>query len=414
MRGQYDVVIIGGGIAGSGLATVLARGGKEVLLLEQTITYPDIVRGEVMTPWGVKEAQETRLLDILLGAGGHFLTRHIGYDELLAPAQAERSSTDLSILLPGVRGDLTLAHPQHRQALFDAAIASGATGKRGVRVTKITLGASPSVEFQFDGHRETAHTRLVVGADGRNSMVRHASGIELRQDRPRNHIAGLLVENAAGWDDRTASFGTDNDFFFGIFPQGRGRVRVYGVWSLEQRKRFTGSDSTRSFLSTFRMSCCPMAEHLASATPAGPLLSFLNNESKAVRLVADGALLIGDAGGWSDPIIGQGLASAYRDVRIASGILFSASDWSPGTFAPYEAERRERERRIAHVSELITRLCTEFDEPCRNRRSRFFNGLGSDAAMTAVVGAINVGPDGLPAEAFTPDHRAYVLDLAVA
>ncbi len=414
MNERYDVVIIGGGIAGSGLATMLARGGKDVLLLEQTTTYSDIVRGEIMTPWGVKEAQTLGLLDTLLRANAHYVTRHIGYDELLPPAVAEQGAVDLGMALPGIPGHLALTHPEHRQALFDAAIASGATAKRGVQVGKIALGASPSVEFQCDGRATTVQARLVVGADGRNSMVRQAAAIALKQDRPRNHMAGLLVDNADGWDDRVASFGTENDFFTAIFPQGSGRVRVYGVWSLEQRNRFAGAGGTPAFLSALRRSSCPKAEYLAAATPAGPLLTFLNNESRAECLAVEGALLIGDAGGWSDPVIGQGLGSAYRDVRIVSGILLSNPDWSAAMFAPYEAERRERVRRLAHVAELMTRLYADFDEPCRARRARYFERAGSDPAMMAVGGAIALGPDGLPPEAFTPEHRAYVLDMALA
>src|SRR5215469_12835443 len=104
MRDPYDVVVVGGGIAGCGLATVLARAGKQVLLLEQTDAYPDIVRGEVMTQWGVKEAQTTGLLDPLVGVGAHFITRYVGYDELVPPAEAERAAADLSALMPGVPG----------------------------------------------------------------------------------------------------------------------------------------------------------------------------------------------------------------------------------------------------------------------------------------------------------------------
>jgi 2-polyprenyl-6-methoxyphenol hydroxylase-like FAD-dependent oxidoreductase len=412
MRDRYDVVIVGGGVAGCGLAAVLARGGKEVLLLEQTSAYPDIVRGEAMMQWGVKEAETTGLLQSLLGAGAHFITRSVGYDELLAPEEAERTAADLSRLMPGVKGHLALTHPRHCQALFDAAIASGAAARRGVRITHIAAGAAPCVKFEADGKPEAVHARLVIGADGRNSTVRRACGIALEQDRPRNHMTGLLVKDAAGWDDRTESLGTSNDMLFAIFPQGSGRVRLYGVWPLEQRSRFTGPEGAKSFLAMFRMACCPMAEHLAQATPDGPLLSFLNSESRAARLAVDGALLIGDAGGWSDPIVGQGLASAHRDVRTVSDILLSTDDWSPATFAPYEAERRERVRRIAHISGLITRLGAEFDEPCRKRRARYFKGLGSDPAMTAVAVAINLGPDPLPADAFTPEHRAYVLGMA--
>ena len=47
-----DVVVVGGGIAGASIATVLARGGAEVLLLERQRGYRDRVRGEYMAPWG--------------------------------------------------------------------------------------------------------------------------------------------------------------------------------------------------------------------------------------------------------------------------------------------------------------------------------------------------------------------------
>jgi flavin-dependent dehydrogenase len=48
MARTADVVIVGGGIAGSALATVLARGGHEVVLLERQSVYRDKVRGEGM------------------------------------------------------------------------------------------------------------------------------------------------------------------------------------------------------------------------------------------------------------------------------------------------------------------------------------------------------------------------------
>ena len=43
-----DVAIVGGGIAGAALATVLARDGCEVLLLERQTSYRDKVRGEIL------------------------------------------------------------------------------------------------------------------------------------------------------------------------------------------------------------------------------------------------------------------------------------------------------------------------------------------------------------------------------
>ncbi|HEY1297819.1 MAG TPA: FAD-dependent oxidoreductase [Chloroflexota bacterium] len=55
--GQFDLIVVGGGIAGSALATVMARSGARVAVLERQSVYRDHVRGEYMQPWGVADAQ---------------------------------------------------------------------------------------------------------------------------------------------------------------------------------------------------------------------------------------------------------------------------------------------------------------------------------------------------------------------
>src|SRR6185503_1065189 len=58
---RYDAIIVGGGIGGSALAAVLARAGKQILLLEQSEVYEERVRGEWIAPWGVKEVRRVNL-----------------------------------------------------------------------------------------------------------------------------------------------------------------------------------------------------------------------------------------------------------------------------------------------------------------------------------------------------------------
>ena len=93
-------------------------------------------------------------------------------------------------------------------------------------------------------------------------------------------------------------------------------MRVYGSFSLEERGRFAGPDGQRRFLDCFRVNCSPENRHIADGRPAGPLRSYANNDAWTDTPFAEGAVLIGDAAGWNDPIIGQGLSITYRDVRI--------------------------------------------------------------------------------------------------
>src|SRR3954454_11947080 len=78
-----DVAIVGGGIAGAALATVLARDGYEVLLLERQTRYRDKVRGEFLTCWGVAEMLALDLEKPFLDAGGHYVRRFVSYDEVI-------------------------------------------------------------------------------------------------------------------------------------------------------------------------------------------------------------------------------------------------------------------------------------------------------------------------------------------
>jgi flavin-dependent dehydrogenase len=61
----FDVIIVGGGIAGSTLGGVLARGDLNVLVLEKETRFRDRIRGEGTWPWGVTEAHQVGLADLL-------------------------------------------------------------------------------------------------------------------------------------------------------------------------------------------------------------------------------------------------------------------------------------------------------------------------------------------------------------
>ena len=407
---RYDLIIVGGGIGGSALAQVMAGAGRSVLLLEQSVVYEDRVRGEWIAPWGVDEVQRVGLYALLMSAGGHHVTRHVSYDEDVDPGAAEAETLPLGIFRPGVPGPLCLGHPRHCQTLFDAAIAAGAEALRGVRVEAVVVGASPGVTFEHNGQIRTASARLVVGADGRTSFVREAAGITLHQDKPHHWFAGLLVEDVEGWSDDLQAIGTEGDFGFLAFPQGDGRVRVYGGYALDEARRFSGPEGPRRFLDAFAMTCSPENRHLVAGRPAGPLFSYLNADAWTDEPFAEGVVLVGDAAGWNDPIIGQGLSITYRDVRIVSEILNAGDDWSVSAFAPYAGERAERMRRLRFAASLTSALDMEFGDAGRAQRLSYHTRVMDDPSLRMHAMAAMAGPEALPPEVFTEAHRVRVLE----
>lgn len=409
MSAFHEIVIVGGGIGGSAMASVLARQGKDVLLLEQSEVFEDRVRGEWIAPWGVVETKRVGLYDTLMASGGHHIGRHVTYDETRSAAESEAKTLPLNIFAPDIAGPLAIGNPHHCQVLFDKATADGAKTVRGAQVAAIRPGAEPSVTYVKDGQEHTVRARLIVGADGRMSPSRGAAGIKLNQERPHHWFAGMLVDGADGIDPDLQTIGTEGDFAFLTFPQGDGKVRVYGSYALEQKGRFAGPDGQRKFLDAFRVACCPANEALVAGAPAGPVLSYFNNDSWTDQPFVEGLVLVGDAAGWNDPIIGLGLSITYRDVRTVSDIL-QGDDWSPAAFAPYAEERAERLRRLRFTAALTSTLDAEFGPQAAARRRRYFERSSADPSLGAHAFAVMAGPESLPAELFTPEHRARVLE----
>jgi 2-polyprenyl-6-methoxyphenol hydroxylase-like FAD-dependent oxidoreductase len=222
-------------------------------------------------------------------------------------------------------------------------------------------------------------------------------------------FGGLLVQGVEGWDDTEQAIGTEDGFGFLAFPQGGGKVRAYGSFSLTDRARFTGPEGPRRFLESFRMACSPSGARIADGEPAGPLRAYINSDTWTDAPYAEGAVLVGDAAGWNDPIIGLGLSITYRDVRIVCDLLKGSDDWTPELFAPYAEDRRERMRRLRFVARLTASLDAEFGDKARARRRSYFERAAADPTLGARGLAIMAGPENAPPEVFTPAHRARVL-----
>ena len=407
MAERFDAIIVGGGIAGSGLGAVLARGGKSVLILERSSQFEDMVRGEWVAPWGVVDAKRTGLYEVLLRANEHHITSHVEYGDGIDPDAAEANVLDLGFL-PGIPGPLAVGHPQACQALFDAAIEAGATTVRGVTAVAVSPGPSPRVQYTVDGVAHEATCRIVAGADGRGSVVRRQAGIELEHDKTHHFFAGLLVDQAEAWPAELQTMGTEGDVQFFVFPQGNGRARLYLGFATEQKSRFAGADKEQRFLDAFRLTSVPRSDALANARIAGPCHAIPNHSTWTDSPIAPGMLLLGDAAGYNDPIIGQGLSIAMRDIRVVSELMLGSASWNEALFAPYVEERTERMRRLRLAVAMDSIIHAEFGPEATARKLRIFGLQRTDPTITMARSAVMIGPELIPATAFTGEALVRV------
>ena len=411
MTDSFDVVVVGGGVVGSALGTILARGGKSVLILEKTTEFVDVVRGEWIAPWGLLDARRAGIYDDLLRANDHHIGVHVEYGDGIDPDSGPARQLDLSAFLPGVPGPLAIGHPQACQALMDAAEAAGATVLRGVSDVSVTIGPRPSVTYHVDGVRTDVQCRLIVGADGRGSVVRRQAGVELHQDPNHHYFAGMLVDGVQGWPEGVQSMGTEGDVQYFVFPQGGGRVRLYLGFASEQKSRLAGADNQQRFLDAFRLKTVPMSETIAEARPAGPCHTIPNQSTWVDRPTGEGFVLVGDAAGYNDPIIGQGLAVCMRDARTVGEILLGGDDWSEGAFSPYVEERAERMRRLRFAAAWDAVVHAEFGPEATARKLRVLERTAADPMFAPCRAAVMLGPEVMPDFAFSDDEWSRLMSV---
>ncbi|HSP56436.1 MAG TPA: NAD(P)/FAD-dependent oxidoreductase, partial [Dehalococcoidia bacterium] len=335
MTNAYDIITVGGGLAGSGLARSMAERGYRVLVVERETEFRDRVRGEWLAPWGVAEARELGLYDLLLGSCGYHPQI---WDTRMGSASV--GDRDLSKTTPAGLHSMTFYHPKMQETVLDAASQAGADVRRGVRVTGIETGREPAVRLEWNGSAETASARLVVGADGRGSPFRKWAGIEISRVPEQNQLCGLFFESIAVPQDRClAIFNPFSQRFALSFPQGNGRGRVYFANRADEGVRPQGEKDIPTFIQETVNTGMPAA-YFEGARPAGPLATFAGNYEWADRPYRDGVALVGDSASTSDPTWGQGLSLTLRSVRALRDALLTDDDWDAAGVAYAEDHRR--------------------------------------------------------------------------
>jgi menaquinone-9 beta-reductase len=347
---NLDVVVVGGGIAGSTLARVLARAGKKVLVLEREEKFKDRVRGENIVPWGVATARRLGIVDDLVAAGAQpasfFNVYAMGHQMVNRP---------LPPTTPHGEAALNIYHPDMQEALLAAAVKAGVEVQRGAVVQSIEeKNGSWIVTYVENGKSHVVAPRVVVGADGRFSKMREWGGFTVKRDPEMLRISGTVLEGASVPDDGMyLSFGPGFASF--LAPLGNKRARAYFVYpGATGDRKLSGKEKIPAFLDGVRATFVP-AEWLEGAQVTGPLAEFEGADQWVASPAKRGLALIGDAAGASDPSWGCGLSKSLVDVENLSKRLLETDDWD-AALVKYAADHDDMWSKLHRILAAMTEL----------------------------------------------------------
>ncbi|MDR5753598.1 MULTISPECIES: NAD(P)/FAD-dependent oxidoreductase [unclassified Caballeronia] len=383
---DYDVAIVGGGLAGATLARSLAGSGMRTLVVERAHAFKDRVRGEGLLPWGRVEAAKLGIEPLLKRAGAidvRYWKRYLG--------GAPRDCRDLVATTPGRHGCLDFYHPDMQRALLDAAESAGAHVRRGVEVTAIEPGAPPYIRIHTAHGDERVKARLVVGADGRSSKVRGAAGFTVRRDEHALMIAGVLHEGVQLPDDTVQYVQKPSEARAAlVFPLGQGRFRSYFVYSSANAPRtMSGNGHAGDFVTSCIEAGAP-PEWFEAAEAIGPLAAYPGADAWVEHPYREGVVLIGDAAAASNPAWGCGLALTLRDARVLRDRLLASDDWDAAAHA-YAAEHDAYYGALHRLHGWLTLLMYETGPAADARRARAFVRLATDPSRA--VDLQGLGPE---------------------
>ena len=330
MSTDYDLAIVGGGLAGSSLGAALSRTGARVLIIEREAQFRDRVRGEVMQPWGAAEARNLGLHQPLIENCAHE-TRWWSTPE---------ENRDLIETTPSRLGSLNFYHPEMQQRLLNLAVQADVELRRPAEVIGVIPGDPPTIRLRENGGEQQITARLVVGADGRHSRMRGWADFPISRDPQCLTIAGTLFTDLALPEDSVQFVPNPGVQRLSIIiPIGGQRFRAYICFRHDSRIPLSGAKDHGAFLD-LSVATGVAEEWLDNARAIGPLASFDGADSWVDFPYREGIVLIGDAAAASDPSFGCGLSLTLRDVRVLKDHLLAEQDWTAAAGRYAEEHRR--------------------------------------------------------------------------
>ncbi len=354
-----DVLIIGGGPAGSTAAALLAERGRDVVLLEKA-AHPRFHIGESLLPRNTALLDRLGLRDQVAAIGVHKPGAEFVSD---ATGQSVHFSFALG-LDKQYTSSWQVRRAEFDELLFRTAQDRGARTEEGTRVTEMQF-APPGGRAQVtaagpDGEVCRYAPRFVLDASGRDTFL--ASKLRTKQSNKNNTTAALYahfrnVERRTGELEGYITVHLADDGWFWMIPLPDD---VMSVGFVGDQSAFKGRRGSPHELFMDRISTSPtVAARMRHAELLSDVTSTGNYSYRSTAAWGEGYMLIGDAFGFVDPVFSSGVLLAMTAGDLGADV---ADAWL-GNAAAGRAKARRVERDVKHAMHRISWLIYRINTP---------------------------------------------------
>lgn len=331
LSSHYDVVVVGARCAGAATAFLLARAGAKVLVVDRQARGSDTMSTHALMRAGVFQLQQWGLLPNIVAQGTPKIastTFHYGADAVRVAIKPERGVEHLYAPRRTVLDAI----------LVDAAEAAGADVRHGVVVPGLRFDSSGRVVGAWVNtggeHPIAVSADLVIGADGRQSLVAKLAGAETYLESRSasacayGYVEGLPDDGLHWYFERGAAAGT--------IPTNANQHCVFvGVPQDQFASTFRG-DVARGFATVLGRCDRDLARAVADARLVGAVRGFPGARGFFRQPHGQGWALVGDAGYFKDPLTAHGMTDALRDAELLARAVLAGG--APA-MAAYQEER---------------------------------------------------------------------------